>query len=191
MALSIEDRRKVGRPLLWLGMASMLMAFAGLTSGYVVSRSALMTEGLWMSFALPIQFLWSTLVIGLSSLAMIAARGRIRADDTPNVTRLVWIAFALGLGFAALQLLGWHSMVEAKIFFADPTNTAGSWVYAISGLHLAHMIAGLIVLMVTGFRAAKGRYTPGNEHGFVLSATFWHFLGVLWLYLYGFMAFIR
>jgi len=191
MALSIEDRRKVSRPLLWLGMASMLMAFAGLTSGYVVSRSALIAEGLWTSFALPTEFFWSTVAIGLSSAAMILARGRIKKDDSPNTTRLIWIAFALGAGFAGLQLLGWQSLVESKIFFADPKNTAGSWVYAISGLHLAHLTAGLIVLIVTGVRSANGHYRPGNENGFVLSATFWHFLGLLWLYLYCFMAFIR
>ena len=190
--LTLEEKKRVRKPFLWLGMASMAMAFAGLTSGYVVSRKALLQENMWMEFALPQWFYWSTVVIVLSSLSMVLAARHIRKDDHPNSTRFIWVTFALGLSFLLFQYLGWQDLVERGIYFTgSESSTSGSWVYVITLFHLLHIIAGLISLAVTGNRSARGLYSFENKLGFELAAMFWHFLGVLWLYLFLFLLFIR
>ena len=68
-----EIREKTSKPLLWIGMASIGMAFAGLTSGYVVSKSSLVSRGAWQTIALPNEFLLSTIFIILSSLLLVSA----------------------------------------------------------------------------------------------------------------------
>lgn len=190
--LTLEEKKRVRKPFLWLGMASMAMAFAGLTSGYVVSRKALLQENMWMEFPLPAWFYWSTAVIALSSLSMVLAARRLRHDDTPNSTRWIWISFSLGLAFLAFQFLGWQELIERGIYFTgSESSTSGSWVYIITFFHLLHILAGLITLAVTGNRSARGKYSTENKLGFELASIFWHFLGVLWLYLFLFLLFIR
>ena len=191
-ALTLEEKKKVRKPFLLLGIASMAMAFAGLTSGYVVSRKALIRENMWMEFPLPEMFTWSTVVIILSSITMVLAGRALRKDDSPNATRFIWITFSLGLIFLLLQYLGWQDLVGRGIFFTGAgSNTAGSWVYVITFFHLLHILAGLITLAVTGNRSARGLYQAHDKLGFDLSAIFWHFLGALWLYLFLFLLFIR
>jgi cytochrome c oxidase subunit 3 len=190
--LTLEEKKKVRKPFLLLGMASMAMAFAGLTSGYVVSRKALLQENLWMEFPLPQWFTWSTIVIALSSLTMILATRSIRKDDTPNATRFIWGTFALGLLFFWMQYMGWQDLIERGIYFTGKgSSTSGSWVYIITLFHLLHILGGLITLAVTGNRASRAKYSSDNKLGFELSAIFWHFLGGLWLYLFLFLLFIR
>ena len=62
-----QQRRKASKPLLWIGIGSIIMAFAGLTSGYVVSRTTLVANEQWITFALPSAFMYSTIVMLLSS----------------------------------------------------------------------------------------------------------------------------
>ncbi len=190
--LSVEDKRKVRKPLLWVAMASMAMAFAGLTSGYIVSRKALLRENLWVEFALPSTFIWSTLVLAISSLFLIFGSRRIDQNDSPNLTRFIWSAFSLGLLFLILQYEGWKSLIDSGVYFTGKgSSTSGSWVYAITFFHFLHVIAGVIALGVSGNRAAKGHYSATQKLGFELAATFWHFLGILWLFLFLFLHFIR
>jgi cytochrome c oxidase subunit 3 len=190
--LTIEEKKKVRKPFLWLGIASMFMAFAGLTSGYVVSRKALMRDNLWMEFSLPDWFLYSTIVIALSSITMILASRFLTKDDTPNSTRMIWITFGLGLVFLVFQYYGWNDLVERGIYFTgEGSSTSGSWVYIITLFHLLHILAGLISLAVTGNRSARAKYSSSDKLGFELTAIFWHFLGALWLYLFLFLLFIR
>jgi cytochrome c oxidase subunit 3 len=54
-----------------------------------------------------------------------------------------------------------------------------------------HALAGIIVLSITYFKAQKGAYTPDNHLGYTLGGQFWHFLGLLWIYLLLFLAFLR
>ena len=80
-----EQKRKVRKPLLWIGIASIVMTFAGLTSGYVVSRSALLAENRWLQFELPHQFYYATLAIVLSSITMIIAHRAAKNGNTKLV----------------------------------------------------------------------------------------------------------
>ena len=143
--LTAEEKKKVKKPFLWIGMASMFMAFAGLTSGYVVSRKALLQENLWMEFALPNWFLYSTIVIGLSSVTMVLASRMINREDTPNATRMIGITFDWACFSFFSTLAGRISSIGASTS-RKGSSTSGSWVYAITFFHLLHILAGLISL---------------------------------------------
>lgn len=187
-----EQRRGAAKPLLWVGMASMAMAFAGLTSGYVVSRSSLMQEERWMVFELPFYFYLSTAVILLSSITVFLAVKKAKANNFKQANWLLWKTFGLGVTFAVLQILGWNELHDSGIFFTgEGSNPAGSWVYAISFFHLLHMAGGLISLLVTCIKSTKGLYSSTDTLGIELGAAFWHFLDLVWIYLFLFLLFIR
>ena len=70
-------------------------------------------------------------------------------------------------------------------------NSASSFLYILSGMHLAHLIGGLLALFVTFYRAVKIKYSADNYTGLKICVTYWHFLGALWLYLFSFLFFIN
>ncbi len=187
-----EQRQGAAKPLLWIGMASMFMAFAGLASGYIVSRSSLLERENWLEFALPNYFYYSTAVILLSSLSMVFALQAARKNDSNKLTTALTITLVLGLTFGVLQVLGWQSLYAGGIFFTgEGSNPAGSWVYAITSFHLAHMIGGIVTLLVTLIKASMGKYANGAILGVELAAIFWHFLDLVWICLFLFLLFIR
>jgi cytochrome c oxidase subunit 3 len=187
-----EQRKGAAKPMLWIGIASMAMAFAGLSSGYIVSRSALLERESWFVFELPSYFYVSTAVILLSSVTMIYALRQAKSGSTARSTQALILTLALGLAFAVLQILGWQALHENGVFFTgEGSNPAGSWVYAITFFHLLHMIAGVITLFITTIKSALGKYVQGNTLGIELTSIFWHFLDIVWIFLFTFLLFIR
>jgi cytochrome c oxidase subunit 3 len=188
-----EIREKTSKPLLWIGMASIGMAFAGLTSGYVVSKSSLVSRGAWQTIALPNEFLLSTVFIILSSLLLVFASKKIRIGHYKYSTVLVGLALLFGTLFLLCQVLGWNNLIENQgVFFTGKeSRPAGSWLYVITWFHWMHALAGVIVLLVAFIRSIRGYFTKENMLQFTLSSQFWHFLGFLWVYLLLFLTFLR
>lgn len=183
-----ETRSKTAKPVLWLSMVSMVMLFAGLTSAYIVRQD----QGNWLKFDLPFQFYISTGLILLSSVTMSTAQKSIKNGDTVKLTRFLALTLLLGIGFVITQFLGWSELVQSNIVFAgNQSNASGSFLYALTGLHMAHLFGGIIMLIVTLSRAAGNRYTQDNYLGIQLASIYWHFLDVLWIYLFLFLVFIR
>ena len=90
----LELNRKAKRTLLWFGMISILMLFAGLTSAYMVRQG----EGKWVQFALPQMFVVSTVLIAISSISMQWAVISIRKNNLSNLKIATLITFLLGTG---------------------------------------------------------------------------------------------
>ena len=190
--LTKQERRKVSKPLLWIGLASILMAFAGLTSGYVVSRSALVAENEWLQFALPEQFSYATVAILLSTLTMVGAQVSVRKNRHPAVKAYLGLTLLLAVVFIVFQWLGWQDLTDRGLFFTgEKSNTAVSWVYVITALHWLHVISGVIVLVVTWIKSLRGKYSKQDFLGLSMAAIYWHFLDGLWIYLFLFLLFIR
>jgi len=190
--LTKEEKKKVQKPLLWIGLASIVMTFAGLTSGYVVSRSALLADNRWMQFPLPDSFLYASFAIVLSSLTMILAKKSAKAGAQKMMVNYLVISLILGLAFTAFQFLGWNNLVSRGLYFTGVgSSNSASWVYVITILHWVHLFSGLIVLGYTIYRANIGAYTKEDSQGLTVSATYWHFLDILWIYLYVFLLIIR
>ncbi len=181
-------KRKTRKPLLYISMASMVMLFAAFTSAYIVSKNG---AGLtWDIIVLPTPFLISTVCIVLSSITMYLASQAIKVGDSVKMKNYLAATLALGLGFAIYQFIGFNELNDMNKYFAGTKSTpSSSYVFAIIGMHLAHMAAGLISLIVTFLKAQSGKYSAENHLGLELTAVFWHFLDALWIYLYIFLSF--
>lgn len=183
-----QIREKVSRPLLILAMGSMVMIFAALTSAYVVR----MGKGDWLRFELPQMFYVSTAVIIISSVSMNWVLSAAKKNDYKNMKRASLITLILGLAFVVFQFQAWGVLVDQKVFFAGKySNASGSFMYALTGLHLAHLVFGLLALMVVWIKTLGQKYNSENLLGIRLCAIFWHFLDALWIYLFLFLLFVR
>ncbi len=185
----IEKLARAKKMMLWFGIISMVMMFAGLTSAYVVSKN----RPDWISgFELPASLYWSTLVIILSSITFILAKKSIAKDDRKNGTLYLLATLALGIAFVVLQFQSFAEIIQAGYYFTGSESTVTtSFIYVVVLAHLAHLAAGLIVLLVVIYNHFKQRYTSGQMLGLELGATFWHFLDILWVYLFLFLYFFR
>ena len=175
------------RVLLWIAIASIVMLFAGLTSGYIVRQA----EGNWKVFELPTVFTISTVIILVSSLTMHLSVRAARSNDTQAIKTYLLVTLGLGFAFVFTQFLGWNELVKNGVFFVDKTTPSGSFFYVLSGLHLAHLAFGLLGLIFTSARAIRERYNSSDYEGLSLCATYWHFLDGLWIYLFVFLAVYR
>ena len=194
MKQSLEEelkkaKRKSAKPMLWVSMISMTMLFAGLTSAYVVSRNRID----WVSFDLPDSFIISTILIVLSSCTMILAKLFIKKDQRSLTTAFLVVTLLLGVGFAYFQYKGiFIDLSNAGLFFAGAQSTVkASFIIGIAFAHLAHILAGIFVLLIVLYNHSTKKYSSSNYLGLELGAIFWHFVDILWIYLFFFFYFIR
>ena len=186
-----QERKRAAKPLLWVSMASIFMAFAGLLSGYIVSRGFLLENGQWVEFKLPVQFVYSTITVIISSVFLYIGQSQAKKDIRRAGLYMV-LALIAGSLFCYFQIAAYQNLISRNIFFTGPGSfTSGSWIYAISFLHLLHILGGLIVLSVASVKASRGTYTKQDHQGYTLAAIFWHFLGFVWIFLYTFLTFYR
>ena len=188
---------KAKKMMLWFGMISITMTFAGLTSAFIVSSS----RPDWLdSFVLPNWFTMSTVSIVLSSLFFQLAKFRldkyIRVSlpeniniyiERNNVNSLLVLTILTAVIFVVSQFLGFNEIISQGYYFTGPeSSVTTSYVYILVFLHLAHLFAGMIVLTVVITKFNKQKYEK-NKLGFELALIFWHFLGALWIYLFFFI----
>ena len=183
-----QAKRKSLKPMLWVAMVSMTMMFAGLTSAYVVSRSR--TD--WISFDLPSAFYISTTLIILSSITFLLAKYFIKKDDRNLTTTFLAATMVLGISFVYFQFQGFQQLFNAGFVFAGKDSTIkSSFIYTITIVHVLHVLAGLIVLFVVLINHFNKKYNSKETLGLELGAIFWHFVDILWIYLFLFFYFIR
>ncbi len=167
--------------MLWFGIVSLIMGFAGWTSAYIVSSSR---EDWMEDFVLPQAFLYSTIILIISSLTYILAKNAIKKDNQKTCTQYLVITLFLGIGFILLQFQGFSEMIGQGYYFTGPTsNITMSYVFLIAAVHIAHVVAGLISLLVVLVNQLRRKYSVKDYLGLELGATFWHFLDLLWVYL--------
>jgi cytochrome c oxidase subunit 3 len=179
---------KAKKMMLLFSMLSIAMTFAGLTSAYIVSKS----RPDWLKdFELPFAFVVSTVVIILSSISIYIAKKSVKNNEVSKTTLWLLITFGLGIIFVISQFSGFNELIGLGYFFTGAQSTiTTSFLYVLTVLHLAHLFAGLIVLVVVTINNYKNKYKT-EKLGFELAVTFWHFLGILWLYLFVFLYFFR
>jgi len=181
-------KRKSAKPMLWVSMISMTMFFAGLTSAYVVSQK----REDWVTFDLPSSFYISTVLIILSSITLILTGYFIKKNNKSLSNLFILATLGLGLGFIFYQYDGFNQLKSIGLFFTGPNSTVStSFLIGITFMHVLHLFAGIIVLLVVIYNHFKSKYNASEMLGFELGAIFWHFVGVLWIYLFFFFYFIR
>ncbi|MDG2150854.1 MAG: cytochrome c oxidase subunit 3 [Polaribacter sp.] len=176
------------KPMLWVSMISMVMFFAGLTSAYVIS----MKRDDWVSFDLPQAFYVSTFLIVASSISLFFSQNFLKNNKRQLSLLFVVITLLLGIGFVWQQYVGFNQLKSIGLFFTGPESTVStSFIIGITFLHVLHLLAGVLVLLVVIYNHFKYKYKSDNMLGFELGAIFWHFVDILWIYLFFFFYFIR
>lgn len=167
--------------ILWLFLVSIVMLFASQTSAYLVRRA----EGNWLEFEMPKIFWYSTAVLLISSISMQWAYFAAKKDQFKQLRIAISITFVLGLAFLWMQFEGWKNLVDMNVYFVG--NPSGSFFYVFTGLHGFHIISGLIVLLFALRAVFKMKVHAKSLRQIQICSTYWHFLDLLWLYLFVFL----
>lgn len=166
---------------LWLFMVSITMAFAALTSAYIVKKG----DGQWLIFEMPSIFYYSTAILLVSSGFMHWAYLSAKKDNIKGLLTGVIAAVILGIVFLIMQVIGWGSLVDQGVYLVG--NPAGSFMYILTGFHGLHLISGIIFLIIVLFSTLKFRVHSRNLNQLQMSMTYWHFLDAVWIYLFVFL----
>tara|TARA_B100001109_G_scaffold159992_1_gene130210 strand:- start:193 stop:768 length:576 start_codon:yes stop_codon:yes gene_type:complete len=181
------NRVRAKKMMLLFALLSITMTFAGLTSAYIVSKG----RPDWLvDFKLPTLFFYSTLLLIISSVTIQIAKYNLTQNKSKKNV-LIWLlaTLLLGIVFCVLQFFSFKNLIEMGYFFAGAQSTiTTSFIYVLTFLHAVHLFAGIIVLLVLIYNTNRDKYLV-NKLGFNLGVTFWHFLDILWLYLFLFFYF--
>ncbi len=208
---SYGERLRRYRLGLLLALTSVVMLFVSFTTAYVVRKAGAVWDPArndyisnWVPLSLPIRMLLvNTFILGLSSFTLERARRRaaqdmalapiaripgIRVDENHSLPWL-WSTILLGLGFLAGQGYAWHLLEISNISFAS--NVSSSFFFILTGVHAVHLCGGIFALLYAG--ATSWLHRPPESRRIVIDVTalYWHFMGVLWLYIFGLLYFAR
>ena len=175
----------------WVGIAAITMSFAAYTSALIIRQGA---NPDWQHFTLPRILFFNTLVVLASSVTMYVARARSRAtvDRSGTVTALdaphlawLWLTVSLGFLFLAGQLLAWRNLVDQGLTLAS--SPSSSFFYLLTAMHGLHLLGGLAGLLYVVYRVRRSS-TERAVRAYKAASLYWHFMTVLWLYLFAMLA---
>jgi cytochrome c oxidase subunit 3 len=167
---------------MWLFLGSVVMLFASLTSAYIVRRA----DGNWTSFELPMLFYTTTIVILLSSVTMQWGYYAAKKAEVKVVRTMMILTGILGVIFVVGQLAGLFQLEREGIHWIG--NPSGTFVMVLAGLHGVHLVSAFIFVLIVLVSAIKLKVSLATIE---MCATYWHFLGGLWLYLFVFLLLTR
>ncbi|MBB1193616.1 heme-copper oxidase subunit III [Flavobacterium sp. SOK18b] len=175
--------------ILLFAMASMTMMFAGLTSAFVVSKS----RADWLKdFQLPVAFYYSTAAIIGCSITFHLAKKAIQKDNNSATTMYLLATLGLGILFVILQFVGFGQIVESGYYFTGSgSSITTTFLYVVTVVHLIHLAGGVISLLIIIYNHFKQKYNSSQTLGIELGAMYWHFLDLLWVYLFLFLYFFK
>jgi cytochrome c oxidase subunit III len=190
MKTSIEDTKPIltvnkWKFMIWLFIIGSVMFFASQTSAYLVRRA----EGNWKEFELPQIFFYSTGVLLISSVFMHLAYLAAKKDNFINLKIFISLCFSFGLLFLGMQFMGWQELGKKGIYFIG--NPSESFYFVITIAHAVHLFSGLCVLTYSFWSAHNMRIHSKNLVHIEVSAIYWHFLDILWVYLLVFLIYFR
>ena len=183
--MSVEVKRlHPHKFMLWVAMGSIVMMFAGLTSAYIVKKS----QANWLEFALPTVFWYSTVVILVSSATMHLALKSFKARLMQRYRLLISVTAILGILFIVFQILGFKDLDLRNIpMFGARSNSATSFLGVICILHILHVLGGIVAILVIFSRAFFSKVKYYSPVPIEIVATYWHFVDIIWIYLFIFL----
>jgi cytochrome c oxidase subunit 3 len=170
---------------LWVGIGSIVMMFAGLTSAYIVKRN----QSGWVSYELPMAFWYSTIVILLSSLTIHLSAKSFKERMMGNYRKWMAATLLLGVLFVILQFIGFKAFWQMGMTLQ--ANVSFSFLYVIVGLHGVHVLGGVLALIVMSLKAFSKKTRNYSIVPVDLICTYWHFVDLLWIYLLIFLIMIK
>ncbi|TAF54618.1 MAG: heme-copper oxidase subunit III [Sphingobacteriia bacterium] len=172
---------------LWVALGSIIMMFAAMTSAYIVKKN----QSSWLEFELPLVFWYSTGVILLSSVTMHLSQKAFKAREMVRYRSLLTTTALLGLIFLVLQYVGFADLQARQIaLVGNKSNSAASFLFVITALHMVHVLGGVVALAVIFGRAFSSRQKNYSSMPLDLVGTYWHFVDALWVYLFVFFHWI-
>ena len=168
--------------LLWIAICSICMMFAGWTSAFLVRKA----QGNWLLFPMPWSFWISTSVILTSSVTMHLTLRSFTQRNMKLYKAMLALTTFLGVAFMLLQLYGFYQLGQSGITLAsNGDGVSGSFIYVISSVHILHMLGGVIALVVMYLVVNFSKKTKiYSSTGLEILSTYWHFVDVLWIYLF-------
>lgn len=173
--------------ILFVALFGLSAMFISLTVAFVYTR----VQSNLPALELPYIFLFNTVLLALSSLALIRAKKAFENDLLIQYKQLLTGALILAFLFLAGQIYGWYQLIQNNIFLA--TDNSSSYLYLLSGLHFIHVIAGIPFLSIFLYKTDKNTQKPeeqlvyfsdkNNKLRLRLISVYWHFLDFLWIYL--------
>lgn len=185
-----EERNYLIHPLyiiMFLTLAGITALFLGFSAAYLYNR---VQQGV-PPVSLPPLFYWNTLLLVGSSYTLLGAKKAYLADNTKKYKTYLTVTLVLTLLFLAAQIMAWYQMINQDVLINH--STMASYMYVISGLHFAHVIAGIPFLIGFIYVAEKKMKSPmsvlmyfsdpAKKRKLDLLNIYWHFLDALWIYL--------
>lgn len=186
--IKVNEQRKKIHPhkfTLWVALGSIVMMFAGLTSAYIVKRD----QPGWTTFPIPRAFWYSTATILVSSVTIQMALKAFKEREMMRYRNLITLTAFLGVAFVVLQWEGFKSIWNSGVTLKG--SGGGQFLYIIAGLHAAHVLAGIIALIIMFIKAFASKVRRYNSIPIELMSTYWHFVDLLWIYLFIFFIGIK
>jgi cytochrome c oxidase subunit 3 len=185
--VAMEQKNKIHphKFTLWVGIGSILMMFAGLTSAYIVKRN----QANWVTFELPRAFWFSTAAIMLSSLTLFLATKAFKERLMKRYRTMAVFTLVLAVLFIFSQLAGFRELWSKGITLTG--NVSYSFLYIIVGIHGAHVAGGMVALIIMSVKAFSSKVRNYSAVPLELVSTYWHFVDLLWIYLLVFLLMIR
>jgi len=184
----VNEQRKKIHPhkfTLWVALGSIIMMFAGLTSAYVVKRD----QPGWTTFFIPRAFWYSTAVIVISSLTIQMALKAFKDREMLRYRSLLSVTAGLGVLFVVLQWFGFRAIWDSGVSFHG--SGGGQFLYIIAGLHAVHVLGGIVPLLIMVLKAYATKVRSYNVVPVEIMSTYWHFVDLLWLYLFVFFMAVK
>ncbi|KQR69828.1 cytochrome C oxidase subunit III [Pedobacter sp. Leaf176] len=188
MVLSMENTQDIFDPkpkkfIVWLFVVSSTIMFGGFTSYYLVFAAS---KGKGHGLVLPDAFIYSTLLIIASSITLTIASVALRKLNFSLQRKMLWLTIVLAFGFGFMQFMAWGSMVKTGATLVG-NNAAISFIYVVPLMHLFHIIAGLGFITSSLVGSYKNITLAKNKFRMEITSIFWHFIDILWIYLYVFL----
>ncbi len=188
MVLTMENTTDIFDPkpkkfIVWLFVVSSTIMFGGFTSYYLVFAAS---KGKGHGLVLPDAFIYSTLLIIASSVTLTLASRALRKLNFGLQRKMLWLTIILAFGFGFMQFAAWGSMVKTGATLVG-NNAAISFIYVVPLMHLFHIIAGLGFITSSLVGSYKNISIARNKFRMEITSIFWHFVDILWIYLYVFL----
>ncbi len=178
-------KRRASYTGLYAFLASVIMFFAGFSSALVVRRAGAKD---WKPVPMPDLIWMNTAVLAASSVMAEKARRDLRKGDRTRFNAAWALATLLGCLFLYLQVQLWYRLRDAGVYMES--NVSGAFFYLGTIAHAIHLAGGAAAMMYLSYRAVRLELGPGRRTGVDVATFYWHFLGVLWVYLVGLFWFL-
>lgn len=190
MTSDLNEKRYVIHPAkfsLWLFIVSIILFFGGLTSAYIVSKGIETEKNMWHYFELPSVLWLNTAIMVMSSVMIQIGLWGARKGDFRRARIGMSLASVLGLIFLVGQVIAWTMLNDEGVVWGKGGSNSGNYLYVLTFVHGMHIVAGLVFVGVVFARIMKNKTGKISVVGIENAVTFWHFLGLLWLYLFIFL----